>query len=1191
MARYDWPATGRRDDNQPARERHMRALRPNVDPTTIAPLTPRRRDRRRRAQAPLSNAPSGDQNLWFPIGPSVMTHGQADGDPNVAGRIRDLQVEPTQGMRIYAASATGGVWFSADGGQTWAPLDDFQESDRTDVGNAACALACGALYVKFGGAANGSQDVVWVGTGEPSLTEGGLPGVPGGEVGGGLPGGQLAGIGFLHRDPALGPGWRVEKGDPVGTDADTLRGKQCYRIAADPANHDPANPDQLVAGTTKGLYLLPAPKPGEPAPAWIRVTTYPMALAGHPLDVVLTRPTANTLRIWVGVPSGVLVAESSTAPATPVDPASLAFTPIGLPNVKPNRAPRKPNDPVGGGTRVQLAVDGTTLYVLGRRAKAKGEKVSTPPAHLWSIDTAVKLADLRATEITGLPAELFMSTDDQSDYDMCIAVHPSAPGQLYVGGAATGNNGALYRCQVSGATVTPTPIGKGVHPDLHVIRFGPAASAQRSVWVGCDGGLFRSDSDGDPGTFVNRNDGLAVLQPGYVASHPTNPGLVVAGFQDNGTAVRVGDTLWEEKFPGDGGGVVFDPAATDKVQNDGGGAVFVPGRAGRYFYQYFEAAWHSSDGSGVAPVLRGKARQYGTVLKTSETTESESSRAYSGADAVVAGDDTHLAFGSDRVWYSRNWGRSWVTLPTATDPRSGDNPHLAQDVLATIGVPGTYIDRVGSTECCATNQVGTAIIGNGIIAVKFALAPNDSDKNLRLRVLALYPGGLVWFTGTRAPPPATGAFTWARPAPRVEQAIRDPKPGTETDNFRDGKPLAFLPAAPAPGASPRAAADGLVSDVAVHKPGRGDLGSCYVTTVGGTFGATQRDTLWFFDGKDKWYPTGLRLLRPGGTWKPGQIRVTAPALGVVVDPSGDGNVVYVGTSVGVVKGTLTIGGTETAPTYAWEWEQFMNGLPEAAVQDLSIRQYGNLTLLRAALQARGVWETDVANPTASPLTYLRVFPTDTRRILPSPTSGAILAGDRFAAAFDDSPDIVVDVTGTVRTAPPTEAEMAKIPPPGLGASRGRVEVADRHPEVHVLVHHRWSEPAPAAAVRVALLRHDLPASGAVPIGGLWPALVDAAPSGTEPAPLPDGWSAAAGQLWKPLGGPVEPRLPRAVTFTLDLSAVPSGSAILLLAVVMSATNPIDKTADLHLSDGAHATTADQLVFASPHVAAKSISVR
>jgi hypothetical protein len=1156
MARYDWPATARRDDDQPGRARHVRALRPTVDPTTIAPLTPRRRDRRRRALAPLHNAPVGNQNLWFPIGPSVMSNGQAGGNPNVAGRIRDLQVEPTQGLRIYAASASGGVWFSADRGETWSPLDDFQESDRTDVGNIASALACGAVYVKFGGAADGSQDVVWVGTGEQSLTQGGIPAVTGAGPGGGLPGGQLAGIGFLRRDPAVGPGWTVVKGDPVATDADTLRGAMCYRIAA-----DPSNPDQLVAGTTKGLYLL---APGSP---WTRVTTYPLRQAQHPLDVVLTRPTANTVRIWVGVPSGVMVAEFAGAPATPINPASLAFTSIALPNVQTNPAATPPR-PVGG-TRVQLALDGGKLYVLGRRQMVAADKRTTPPAHLWSIDTTVALAALSATEVTGLPPDLFMSAGDQSDYDMCIAVHPSTAGQLYVGGAAvstsTGWNGAVHRCQVAGTVATPTLIGEGIHPDVHVIRVGPAAPSQptkRTVWVGCDGGLFRSDSDGDASTFANRNDGLAVLQPGYVASHPTNPGIVVAGFQDNGTAIRVGDALWEQKFRGDGGGVVFDPAGT-----------------GRYFRQYTQATWQSSDGSGIAPVHRRNARATGT-LKTSETIEGDSSLFYSGADAVVAGGDTHLVLGSDRVWYTRDWGQSWVTLPTATDPRAGDNPNLAQDVLQTVGMPGAFSDKVGSNDCCSSTYVGTSVSGSGIIAVKFAAPTNPVAGNLVLRVLALYPAGLVWFTGTRAPA-ATGAFTWARPATFVQQAIRDPNPGTETTDFAAGSPLAFLPA------------PGVVSDVAVHDPDRGTLGSCYVTTVGGQFGATQRDTLWFFDGTDKWYPTGLRISHPNGTWvgtAPNNIRVTAPALGVVVDPSGSRNVLYVGTSVGVVKGTLTIGGTAAAPTYSWTWEQFMNGLPEGAVQDLSIRQYGSLMLLRAALQSRGVWETDVANAVASPLTYLRLFRTDTRRVLPTPTGGATLAGDQSPVAFDNSPDIVVDATGTVRTAPPTEAEMAKIPVPGPAGPRAQLEVADRHPQVHVLVHHRWSDPAPPAQVRVALLRHDYPASGVVALGGLWPALVSAATSGTQPASLPDGWSAAAGALWQSPGGPVDPRLPRAVTFTPDLSADASGTAILLLAVVMSDSNQIS-AADLQLSGGSQASTADQLVVASPHVAAKSIAVR
>jgi hypothetical protein len=443
----------------------------------------------------------------------------------------------------------------------------------------------------------------------------------------------------------------------------------------------------------------------------------------------------------------------------------------------------------------------------------------------------------------------------------------------------------------------------------------------------------------------------------------------------------------------------------------------------------------------------------------------------------------------------------------------------------------------------------------------------------------------VWLTGTRAAS-TTGAFTWAKPF--VQQAIHSP-PVADQATFTAGSPLPYLPAA------------SVVSDVAVHDPTRGPLGSCYVTTVGKDVAfagppavRVPRDTLYFFDGKNKWFPTGLRLNLPlVGTWPatvPPTTRVTAPALGVVVDPD-DKKTVYVATSVGVVRGVLTIGGTVAVPTYSWVWSQFMNGLPEAAVQDLSIRKYGTVRLLRAALQSRGVWETDVANPVTAPLTYLRAYPTDTRRLLPTQLVGPTRAGEPNPAFWDNSPDVVIDTTGVVRTAPPNEAELAKITGPGGVSSRPRMDVSDRHPKVHVLVHHRASAPATSAQVRVALLRHAIPANGVVPLGGLWPVLVTAAQAGTSPA-LPDNWTKAASTLTLNLdpNAPADPRTPRAVTFTLDLTGDSPGDAILLLAVVMSTTNRITAT-DLQLTTTTQATTAEQLVMSSPHVAARSILIR
>jgi hypothetical protein len=1168
MTRYDWPRAPFSRDDPTGRAVHSARVRPANTPAMTAVTDPAPAPRAKRA-APARRTrrvaartlgdtplPTGN-NLWLPIGPSVTVNGQASGDPNVAGRVRDLQVHPVGGQRVYAASASGGCWFSPDAGETWRPLDDFVSSDRLSVGEIASALACGSVHVIWGAAADGSQDEVWLGTGEPTMYQGG----PGGAFNPGLPGGNLRGIGLLHATgPATGGAWDVEtaaaNGD--GNAPDSLRGHATYRVTG-----DPGDPSQLVAGTTNGLYLKPS------GGTWGKAATWPMSGITHPIDVVMNRLTGpDRVRIWVAAASALYMAEAAVSPGTPIDPATLSFTSIAVPGVLV---------PPYGRSRMTLAMssDGATLYLLGQRPPRLAEAPrKVPAAFLWSV-TALESPPI-VSGIEGVPPDMF---GKQADYDMCVAVHPGHPTRVYVGGCfvATGGtyNAAVYRLEVTGATAAPTLVGTGIHADDHVIRIGPADAhaPKRAVWVGCDGGLFRSDQDGDDGTFLARNNGLAVLQPGYVASHATNAGIVAAGFQDNGTAVRVGDTVWEEKFKGDGGGVIYDPTG-----------------ASRYFRQYIHADWEADDG-GLRPVLRrgawltAKATQLSQ--QTSETIEDSAAAFYSGADAAIHGGLTHLAFGTDRVWYSSDWSRTWVTLPSAKDPRGNDNPDLDQDVLHP-GQPGTYSDEVGSTECCNKPYEGSFTQGisteaDGILAVKFA-ATSDAT-NHTLRALALYAKSLVWLTGTRAVA-GSGAFTWA-PIPTAGsaqlQAFRGANNATETALVHDAKPLTFMPAV------------GLVSDLAVHDPARGDIGSVYVTTIGAPgfpAGAASGDvdTLYFFDGKATWYPCGVRRAAPNTSWTTTQ--VTAPALGVVVDPDDRGSV-YVATSVGVLKGTLTIGddGAGNA-TYTWAWAQFVNGLPEAAVQDLSIHSYSGVKLLRAALASRGVWETDLANPAAPESTYLRLYPSDTRRRVPTPLAGPTSAGEQTMPTWDNSPDIVVDLTGTVRTSPPTESELYKMAKNQIAGFTGKALIQSRHPVVHVLVHRRAASVAAGIDVRVALMTHEVSGSDPVPLGSVWPALVAAASATTQPASLPDGWRPAGATLWQNLAGPLDPRMPRAVSFPVDLSGESDGAVFALVAVVLSASATEKITAD-DLKVVATATTVSTvagLVQNTAHVAAKSIEL-
>jgi hypothetical protein len=61
--------------------------------------------------------PAGAGSPWFSLGPR-----------NINGRVRCVAVDPTDANTVYAGAASGGLWKSGDGGLTWMPLWNTQES-------------------------------------------------------------------------------------------------------------------------------------------------------------------------------------------------------------------------------------------------------------------------------------------------------------------------------------------------------------------------------------------------------------------------------------------------------------------------------------------------------------------------------------------------------------------------------------------------------------------------------------------------------------------------------------------------------------------------------------------------------------------------------------------------------------------------------------------------------------------------------------------------------------------------------------------------------------------------------------------------------------------------------------------------------------------------------------------------------
>jgi hypothetical protein len=93
---------------------------------------------------------------WTSVGPQpiadarYVTNTVNSNFNKVSGRITSLAVDPTNALVVYAGSAGGGVWKSANGGTTWTPLTDSQPS-----------LVIGALAIS-----PTNHNVIYAATGE-----------------------------------------------------------------------------------------------------------------------------------------------------------------------------------------------------------------------------------------------------------------------------------------------------------------------------------------------------------------------------------------------------------------------------------------------------------------------------------------------------------------------------------------------------------------------------------------------------------------------------------------------------------------------------------------------------------------------------------------------------------------------------------------------------------------------------------------------------------------------------------------------------------------------------------------------------------------------------------------------------------------------------------------------------------------
>lgn len=130
-------------------------------------------------------------------------------------------------------------------------------------------------------------------------------------------------------------------------------------------------------------------------------------------------------------------------------------------------------------------------------------------------------------------------TASQAWYDLCVAVDQSNVNTLYVGGINTwkSTNGGSSWSIVShwlGASYGSS-CAASVHADIHCLDWNPLNGR---LFSGNDGGVYWTSNGGSSWTDIS--SGLAIAQVYKIGQSATNRGLVINGYQDNGTAINSG---------------------------------------------------------------------------------------------------------------------------------------------------------------------------------------------------------------------------------------------------------------------------------------------------------------------------------------------------------------------------------------------------------------------------------------------------------------------------------------------------------------------------------------------------------------------------------------------------------------------------------------------------------------------------
>jgi photosystem II stability/assembly factor-like uncharacterized protein len=409
----------------------------------------------------------------------------------ISGRTRGLAIHPSNPDIAYIGAASGGIWKTTNGGQTW-----------TDKSGDLNMIAFGSIAID-----QTNPNIIYAGTGESAWY---------------ILYNMYSGDG-LYKSVDAGEHWMK-----INSDFGTVTHFSDIAIS-------PYDPNVLMAALATS-FQNPYPNQGiwrssDAGLTWTRVVDITGAydIAFNPVNPDLVYAATGNKQ-----PSGGFLISTDCGNTFNQSNSGLpAYTSMG---------------------RLQFDIsqsDPSVLYCLvhdifpvAGGMTTCAYKSTDGGASWFQISPGVNIAG----SYDGTTAF------DQGDYDLCVSVDPSNPDIVFIGNVelswSTNGSSISFVRKPDGPTNGATALDSYLHLDVHTIKSAP--SNPSVVYAGCDGGIYKSTNGGQ--SFSHVNNGINSIQLYTLASHPSNPDILYGGAQDNGgfrTADR-GATSWVDKVTGDG---------------------------------------------------------------------------------------------------------------------------------------------------------------------------------------------------------------------------------------------------------------------------------------------------------------------------------------------------------------------------------------------------------------------------------------------------------------------------------------------------------------------------------------------------------------------------------------------------------------------------------------------------------------